>query len=56
MIEHLKEHISAGHTVPAHVIPTLEQEIKKDGDLISEPEKNPDVEAWVGAEYDGAYR
>lgn len=34
MIEHLKEHIRVGHTVPAHVIPMLEKEIKEVGDII----------------------
>jgi len=34
MINHLKEHIKAGDTVPDHVIPTLLEEIKVEGDLI----------------------
>lgn len=32
MIEHVKEHIAAGHDVPDYVIPLLEEEIEMEGD------------------------
>ncbi len=36
MIAHLKEHIKAGHTVPDHVIPTLEKIIIDEGDEVND--------------------
>ncbi|HAC16935.1 MAG TPA: hypothetical protein DCE78_13470 [Bacteroidetes bacterium] len=36
MIAHLKKHIKAGHTVPDHVIPTLEKIIIDEGDEVND--------------------
>jgi hypothetical protein len=42
MIAHLQAHIEAGHTVPKHVIPMLEDEMLEYGDSTEEEPNDPE--------------